>query len=703
MKSSKQFLSLLLLSLIFICKISFALPFSITPISLPTTVATGSEAFAYYTVTNITSEYSPNSFVKFLPPTVKQAINTFNPSLCGPLFNLPSGGSCTLKLVVAGAVDVNDPNPQHHLFVCRQNGKTCAGPTTQLNVSTISLVSITVLPPDSSIPNGTHQKFTAVGTYSDGSTKNLPLASWSSSNSTIASITPFGGVATANSVGGPITITAISGTVSGSTSLTVDNATLSSIAVTPATASIAAGNTQQFTATGTYSDHTTADITQSVNWTSSNQTIATISNSSGSNGEATGIAAGGVTITASLSGHTGTAALTVTNATLTSIAVRPTTATISVNTQQQYVAEGFYSDSSIQDVTDMVTWSSSNPAVAIISSFVSAGLATALEVGTTTILATSGAIVSAPVTLTVVPRATPHLFAGTTAPNPNVCVSSDRGVTWPTGSCISFATTVNGLATASGLAFAGFQSGDVCRSTNNGGSWSCPATLAAPVISIAAGPTFLTNVYAGMNNGDVSVSTNNGLTFGAGVATGAASSILSLAVDQSNVYAGRANGQVCVSTDQGTSWGSCVAVTGSTRITSLAVTTGYVYAGTFTGNVCASTDDGATWPSANCIPLGFGAVLSLAVDSTNGYLYAGTTDGHVCVSYDNGSSFPTCVSVASSPVLALAVDDVDFVYAGLGNGNVCVSTSNGNAWPSNLCAAVTSSGTPVSSLAAGMQ
>jgi regulation of enolase protein 1 (concanavalin A-like superfamily) len=67
--------------------------------------------------------------------------------------------------------------------------------------------------------------------------------------------------------------------------------------------------------------------------------------------------------------------------TLTSIAVTPTTATIAVGATQAYTATGTYSDGSTQNLTGQVTWTSSNPAVAAISS---AGLATAQSTGTTT-------------------------------------------------------------------------------------------------------------------------------------------------------------------------------------------------------------------------------------------------------------------------------------------------------------------------------
>src|SRR5258708_34126074 len=52
--------------------------------------------------------------------------------------------------------------------------------------------------------------------------------------------------------------------------------TLTSIAVTPANQSAAAGTTVQFKATGTYSDISTRDITASVTWASGTPLAATI-------------------------------------------------------------------------------------------------------------------------------------------------------------------------------------------------------------------------------------------------------------------------------------------------------------------------------------------------------------------------------------------------------------------------------------------
>lgn len=82
--------------------------------------------------------------------------------------------------------------------------------------------------------------------------------------------------------------------------------TLVSIGVSPSTATIATGTTQQFTATCTYSDASTTNCTATVTWSSSGA-AASIS----ATGLASGISAGTVTITASTSGISGTATLNV--------------------------------------------------------------------------------------------------------------------------------------------------------------------------------------------------------------------------------------------------------------------------------------------------------------------------------------------------------------------------------------------------------
>jgi len=94
---------------------------------------------------------------------------------------------------------------------------------------------------------------------------------------------------------------------------TLTPAGLVSIAVTPATPSIAAGTTQQFIATGTFSDSSTQQLA-SVTWTSSTTSVSQVSNDASNHGLALGVAPGTATITASAGAVSGTATLTVTPA-----------------------------------------------------------------------------------------------------------------------------------------------------------------------------------------------------------------------------------------------------------------------------------------------------------------------------------------------------------------------------------------------------
>jgi hypothetical protein len=101
------------------------------------------------------------------------------------------------------------------------------------------------------------------------------------------------------------------GTVFGSTTLTVSAATLVSIGVTPTNPSIAKGTRQQFTATGIYTDNSIKDLTAAVTWSSSDTTVAAVSNAAGSQGLATAVGSGSTFISAAL-GNTTSVSVTLT-------------------------------------------------------------------------------------------------------------------------------------------------------------------------------------------------------------------------------------------------------------------------------------------------------------------------------------------------------------------------------------------------------
>lgn len=160
---------------------------------------------------------------------------------------------------------------------------------------------------------------------------------------------------------------------------------LSSIAVTPANGEVQAGSTQQFIATGSFTDGSTADLTASSTWSSSMSAIASIN---ASTGVARGVAAGSTTISAVSGSKSGSTTLTVTPATLQSIAIRPSALVIGLNTARRLTASGVYSDGSNADVTSTAVWTTADPSIATVTG----GVVSGVTLGATSATATIGSL-----------------------------------------------------------------------------------------------------------------------------------------------------------------------------------------------------------------------------------------------------------------------------------------------------------------------
>ena len=265
-----------------------------------------------------------------------------------------------------------------------------------------ALNSITVSPSSSSVGVKGTKQFSATGNYSDGSTKDLTAtAAWSTSNSSDATVETAGqaspGLATGVS-SGSVMISATFSNVAGAASLVVTGGTvtLQSIAVTPPNPSVTVGNSVAYAATGTYSDGSTQNLTSTSAWSASNSDATIQTTGQAHPGLATGASVGGVTITATNSGVSGSAMLTVNanNSTLQSISVSPASPSIAIGVTQQFTALGTYSDGTSRDITASAAWKSSNIADATIESAGQAqpGLATGVLAGNVTITATSGSV-----------------------------------------------------------------------------------------------------------------------------------------------------------------------------------------------------------------------------------------------------------------------------------------------------------------------
>ncbi|OOQ68203.1 Ig-like domain-containing protein [Vibrio parahaemolyticus] len=289
----------------------------------------------------------------------------------------------------------------------------------KLTVTDAVVTAFSVSPKTAEIPKGLTQQFQAKATMSNGEVLDVTEhanVSWTSSDTAIASISNSAGtkgVATGESVGGPVTITA-TGIVAGKTyqdtaELTITSAIISSIQVTPAIETTPVGLTRSFSAKALLSDGTSRDITASptLSWSTDNPSIATISNVTGSEGVAKGEAIGSVMVTATensgSSSLVGTARLDVTEAIVTDLQVTPSSALVANGLTQQYTAKAILSDGSSQDVTSdaAISWTTDNSAIATISNDVT-------NKGTA-----KGESVGGPITITATGTAGGQTFKGT--------------------------------------------------------------------------------------------------------------------------------------------------------------------------------------------------------------------------------------------------------------------------------------------------
>ena len=321
------------------------------------------------------------------------------------------------------------------------------------------LTKITVTPNPLAVVLKLKAPLTATGSYQNAADQDITSqVAWTVTDSTIASVSNATGTAgqvTGNAIG-TTTVTATLNSISGQATVNVSNPTLTSITVLPQGPSVTAGTKQPFTATGNYDNNTTFDLTTQATWTSSNISVAQESNAAGSNGVATTFVAGTVTISAALNGISGTAALTVTAPTISSIQIAPATpSAIDVGGTQAFTANAVYANGTTAPIT--AEWTSSNTAVATIAAAGGPGagreVATAVSAGTTTITAiyqgmTASATltVNAAVTLVglqVTPQTNPVIAVAGTQPFTANAIFSDGTSTNVTGAAGTVWTTSN--------------------------------------------------------------------------------------------------------------------------------------------------------------------------------------------------------------------------------------------------------------------
>lgn len=262
--------------------------------------------------------------------------------------------------------------------------------TITVKSTNISVTSVSLDKSSISMKEGATEWLTASVYPTNATNKNV---TWSSSNTSVASVSSYGQVSARSAGTATITCRAADGSGKYATCrVSVESATVyvSSITLNNSSLSLGVGETSQLSA----SVYPTTATNRSVNWTSDDTSVATVS----SGGLVTAKSAGTAIITCKAkdgSGKKATCTITVKEPVKpTSITLSKTKATLAEGETLQLTATVTPSDA--YDKT--VTWMSDNTAVATVSVN---GFVTAKGIGTANIIATTSNNLAAVCTITV--------------------------------------------------------------------------------------------------------------------------------------------------------------------------------------------------------------------------------------------------------------------------------------------------------------
>ncbi|EGR5456873.1 hypothetical protein CO845_19290, partial [Vibrio cholerae] len=201
-------------------------------------------------------------------------------------------------------------------------------------------------------------------TYSNMTSTDISNSvTWAPAHTNTATVSPSG-LLSGVEVGSTTLTATKDGVTSNTVSVTVSAAVITAIQVTPSPVNVAKGLTQQLVATATYSDGTSAPVTNSVTWTPVDTTTATVSPA----GVLSGRFEGSTTLTATKDGVTSnTVSVTVSAAVITAIEVRPKRLDIVKGKFQLLSAYARLSDGRREDISGSVTWVMADTSIATVS------------------------------------------------------------------------------------------------------------------------------------------------------------------------------------------------------------------------------------------------------------------------------------------------------------------------------------------------
>ena len=360
---------------------------------------------------------------------------------------------------------------------------TCEGKSgsSAITIFVPPVASVSVTPASATLAPGATQQLTATPKDAIGNALTGRIITWGSDNTAAATVSSSGVVS--GVAAGLANITATCEGKSGSSAITIFVPPVASVSVTPASATLAPGATQQLTATpkDAIGNALTGRI---ITWASDNTAAATVSSS----GVVSGVAAGAANITATCEGKSGSSTISIVP--VASVSVTPASASVSVGATQQLTAT--VKDASGNALTGRtIAWASDNSAAATVNSI---GLVTGVAVGSANITATcegnSGssaiAVIVIPVASVSVTPAIANLAPGATrqlSASPKDASGNalaGRTITW--GSDNTAAATVNSSGLVTGVAVGAANITAACEGSSGASAITvseAPSTAAA--------------------------------------------------------------------------------------------------------------------------------------------------------------------------------------------------------------------------------
>ena len=400
-----------------------------------------------------------------------------------------------------------------------------------------------------------------------------------------------------------------------------------------------------------------------VDWSTSNAGVATVA----ATGEVSALSPGTAVITATSNSFSGTSTVTVTAVTVpvASVSVSPTTASVNVGQTAQLTATTRDASNNVL-IGRAVTWSSSNPGIATVSS---SGVVTGVAAGSATLTASSegkSGTASATVTAVTVPvasvsvsPATPSATVGQTVQLTATAYDANNNVL--TGRAVTWSSSNTGIATvsSSGVVTGVAAGSATITATSEGKSGTASVTVTpVPVASVSVSPaTASVTIAQTVQLTATARDANNNVLTGRAV-TWSSSNTGIATVSSSGVVTGVAAGSATITaTSEGKSGTASVTVTAvPAPVASVSVSpatpsvivgqTVQLTATAYDANNNVLTGRAVTWSSSN---------TGIATVSSSGVVTGVAAGSATITATSEGKSGTASVTVTPPPVASVTV------------------------------------------------